>query len=397
MPQASKRPLVSVHCPVYNGERFIEESVRSVLDQTFQDLELVVVDDGSSDGTWTLLKDLEKEDGRLRVLRHGSGANHGVPATLRLAVDHSKGRYLARIDADDRWAPDKLEHQVPPLEAGAHFCYGRAIRIDDEGNALPLEEGGGVIGARWDEFQGSAGVGPFEALMMRNYIPCCTTVFSREAYDRVGGYSADLAREDFALWTRLVTLGEPAFLDGILADYRIHSAQRTTVMAEMGMDSIYGNLEVIEGLRLWPGLPNRLGPITDSWRRCHRALASLVDGDVRSSEATLEPEDAERLARLLLDRWARLSELVGGRRVRRWTAGLRRLDPAFNQVIGPAWKLHLFRSSRDAYRQRRLVEATKYATALVSAKIADYRWRHLHVLIPILETEEEMLLALGVL
>ena len=396
MPKTDSRPLVSVQCPVFNGERFVEESVRSVLDQTFEDLELVVVDDGSTDGTRRLLEGLQKEDERLRVLRHEGGANRGLNASNRLAVDHSKGRYLARIDADDRWTPDKLEQQVAALDAGAHFSYGRAIRIDDEGKALPVEEGGGVIGARWDEIQGSTGAGPFEALMMLNYVPACTAVFSREAYDRVGGYSADLAREDFALWTRLVTLGQPAFIDGILADYRIHAAQRTIELAEMGMDSIYGNLEAIEDIRRWPGLPSRLVPSTDSWRRCHTALASLVDGDVGSSKATLEAEDAERLARLLLNRWARLSELIGPRRVRRWTARIRRLDPAFNEAIGPAWKGYLFRSFRKACRKRHLLDASRYGMALVSAKAADFRSWHVHPCISALGAEGDLLIqALG--
>jgi glycosyltransferase involved in cell wall biosynthesis len=397
MPKVSSPPLVSVHCPVFNGEQFVEESVRSVLDQTFRDIEMVVVDDGSSDGSWDLLTRLEKEDERLRVLRHGNGAHRGLNASIRLAVAHSRGSDLARIDQDDRWLPDKLEQQVEVMNAGAHFCYGRAIRVDDEGNALAVEQGGGCIGSRWDEFQGSSG-GPFEALLMLNYIPACTAIFSREAYDRVGGYSADFdLGNDFALWTRLVTLGEPAFLERVLADYRIHSAQTTTRLSAEGMDSIRGNPSIIEALRAWPGLPKQLVPVTDSWRRCHGSVASLVEGDVHSSEAMLEAEDAERLAGLLLHRWARLSELIGLRRVRRWTAGIRRLHPAFNKAIGRTWKLHLFRSFRGAYRQRRLVEAGKYATALVSAKVDDYRWRHVHVFIPILGTEEEMLLALGVL
>jgi glycosyltransferase involved in cell wall biosynthesis len=398
---AANTPLVSVHCPVFNGERFLEESVRSVLDQTFQDLEMVVVDDGSSDGSWNLLEDLAREDHRLRLLRHGRGGHRGLNASLRLAVDHSAGPYLAGIDQDDRWAPDKLEHQVETLDAGAQFCFGRAIRIDDEGHELPVEHGGGRIGARWDEFPASAGATPFEALMMRNYIPACTAMFSREAYDRVGGYpaggySAELGLgNDFALWTRLVALSEPAFLDKILADYRIHPTQTTTRLEAEGMDSIEGNVRIIEELRGWPGLPEQLVPVTDSWQRCHGALAFLVGGDVRSSEAALEEEDADRLARLLLNRWARLSELIGSRRVRRWTAEIRRLSPAFDHAIGRTWKLYLFRCFRSAYRQGHMIEAARFATALVSAKVDDYRWRHTHAFMPMLGVAEDILPALG--
>jgi glycosyltransferase involved in cell wall biosynthesis len=369
--------------------------VRSVLDQTFQDLEMVVVDDGSSDGSWGVLKALEKEDGRLRVLRHESGANQGVNETLRLAVDHSEGRYLARIDQDDRWAPDKLEHQVPALDEGAHFCYGRARRIDFDGNALPIEKGGGRIGARWDGFPGSEAATPFEALLMRNYVPLCTAVISKEAYYRVGGYSPckDFRhRHDFALWTRLVTLAEPAFIDRILADYRVHSAQMSGTLREMGTD-FHEDLSVVEDLRRWPGLPQQLLPVTDSWLRCQRTLASLADGDdIHSSGAILEAEDAEWLARILPNRLGRMSELIGLRRLHHWTVGVRRLDPAFHEAIGRVWKVHLYRSFRDAYRNRRVAKAAKYATALLAAKVAEYRWLPVHILVPISTAGEEFVL-----
>lgn len=399
MPPATSAPLVSAHCPVFNGEQFLEESVRSVLDQSFEDLEMVVVDDGSSDGSWKLLRHLEKKDRRLRVLRHELGAHRGVNATLRLAVDHSRGRYLARIDQDDRWAPDKIEHQLASLRAGAQFSYGRARRIDSDGDALPVERGGGCIGARWDGFGGSAGATPFEALLMRNYVPLCTAVFTKESYYRVGGYSScsDFRhRHDFALWTRLVTLAEPAFVDMILADYRVHSAQMSGGLREMGTD-FDEDLRVVEDLRQWPGLPRELVPLTDSWLRCQRTLASLADGDTESSVAGLETKDAEWLARVLPNRLKRMSELIGIWRLHRWIVAVRRLDPVFSEPVGRVWKVHLFRSFRDAYRRRRVAQAVKFASALLAAKAADYRDPAVHLLVPSCAAGEDVLqLATGI-
>jgi len=104
-------PLVSVVIPVYNGERFLRESLESVVAQTFQDYEIVCVDDGSTDGSCALLK---QYGARVRVIQQ---ANAGQSAARNVGVRQATGGFVAFLDQDDRWYPSKLAQQVTVLSA----------------------------------------------------------------------------------------------------------------------------------------------------------------------------------------------------------------------------------------------------------------------------------------
>src|SRR4051795_2357411 len=94
-------PRVSVYMPVYNGEAYLAECLDCILDQTFRDFEVVAVDDGSKDGSFDILLDYARRDGRIRVLRHE--ANQGHHQTSNDALAACRGEYLARMDQDDLW------------------------------------------------------------------------------------------------------------------------------------------------------------------------------------------------------------------------------------------------------------------------------------------------------
>lgn len=109
----SRPPRVSVILPCYNGEAFLREAVQSILDQTFTDFELVIVDDGSTDASPVLLARMAEGDERIRVVRQPNG---GIVAALNTAIDHSRGEYIARMDADDISFPKRLAFQVAWLD-----------------------------------------------------------------------------------------------------------------------------------------------------------------------------------------------------------------------------------------------------------------------------------------
>jgi teichuronic acid biosynthesis glycosyltransferase TuaG len=106
--------MVSVIIPVFNGERYIDKTVRTVLDQTVQDFEVIINDDGSTDGTGEILRRLQAADPRIRIL--STPAAHNPAVKRQEAVDEARGKYLAFLDADDRWLPRKLERQLERLE-----------------------------------------------------------------------------------------------------------------------------------------------------------------------------------------------------------------------------------------------------------------------------------------
>ncbi|MDE2561261.1 MAG: glycosyltransferase family 2 protein [Sphingomonadales bacterium] len=111
-------PRVSVVCIFFNEERFLEEAVASVLAQDFTDFELLLVDDGSTDGSTAIAREMAAGRGeRIRYLEHPGHANRGMSAARNLGIAHARGEYLAFIDADDVWLPHKLSGQLAILEA----------------------------------------------------------------------------------------------------------------------------------------------------------------------------------------------------------------------------------------------------------------------------------------
>jgi glycosyltransferase involved in cell wall biosynthesis len=114
-------PLISVIIPMYNTRDYIEQTVRSVLAQTYSKLELIIVDDGSKDDGAKLVQALQRDDPRVKYIYQ---ENQGVSAARNNAIANSSGEYLAFLDSDDLWKPDKLEKQMSRIEAtGMEACY----------------------------------------------------------------------------------------------------------------------------------------------------------------------------------------------------------------------------------------------------------------------------------
>ena len=210
-------PVVSVVMPVRDGARYLDQAIASVLSQTLRALELVVVDDGSSDETPRLLHAWQERDPRVRILRRR--APGGVVRALREGVDLAGAQYLARLDADDRSAPDRLRRQVEVFRARpALGLLGTGARyIDDEGRVFRVEV---------------APSGPAVAGELRNgnvfFHP--SVMMRRSAHDAAGGYRCQMEpAEDFDLWLRIAERFEVDNLPEPLIDYRMHSVQSGVV------------------------------------------------------------------------------------------------------------------------------------------------------------------------
>jgi Glycosyl transferase family 2 len=206
---------------VFNGERFVEQAVESVLTQTLADLELVVIDDGSTDTTPALLEELAARDPRLVIRRH---SNRGRTASLNAGVRIARAPLVARHDADDVCLPDRLAGQREFLDRHpAVALVGGAVRlIDDRGRAF--EE------SRY----------PVSDAEIRSAFAYTTpfvhssVMFRRSAFDRVGGYRTCFAEaEDHDLWLRLAEQHQVANLPRPVVEYRIHPDQATAEKFEL--------------------------------------------------------------------------------------------------------------------------------------------------------------------
>lgn len=117
----SSSPLISVVIPMYNTDLYIKQTVDSVLSQTYGNLEVIIVDDGSTDNSAKIVKELMQKDSRIKYI---SQPNLGVSATRNNAIEHSQGEFVAFLDSDDLWLPTKLEKQIKRiLDTGMEACY----------------------------------------------------------------------------------------------------------------------------------------------------------------------------------------------------------------------------------------------------------------------------------
>lgn len=204
-------PTISVLMSVFNGEAFLTEAVESIRDQTFSDFEFLIVDDGSVDGTAGILDFQASRDSRVRLLRQ---ENRGLIAALNRGVSEARGRYIARMDADDVAMPDRLAKQVAYLDErpSVGVLGGAVLRIDSEGREF------GVVPSITD----SQAILSF--LDDNSPIAHPTAMIRRELMDAIGAYRpAFLHAEDYDLWLRISERAEIANLSDVLLRYRVHS------------------------------------------------------------------------------------------------------------------------------------------------------------------------------
>lgn len=135
-------PLVSVIMPVYNGERFLRYAIESVLEQSYEHLELIIINNGSTDNTATILEAYAQKDRRIMVLFHPEPLGHAGEAASNMASRHATGKYIAKLDADDVAVPNRIERQVAFLEANpAIFLVGSHLElIDSQGRSVGIRQ-----------------------------------------------------------------------------------------------------------------------------------------------------------------------------------------------------------------------------------------------------------------
>lgn len=256
--------LVSVLMPAYNHERHVETAMRSVLDQTYADVELIVVDDGSADSTWEIARSVADE--RTTVLTHDGHVNRGLHETLRRALAEATGDWVAGLASDDVMWPHRLERQVA---TGADMSYGRARLIDQDGVATGEEWGAPP----------AAGRTPLTQLLVSNVVPVPTSLVRRGVLDRAGGFLGNEVFEDLDLFLRVFAITERvAYLDECLADYRLSSTGIAATVTSAGQDrAAYAS--AVAHLASWPGLPEHHRAIVGSACRAWGALLALEDGD----------------------------------------------------------------------------------------------------------------------
>ena len=246
-------PAVSVLIPAYNGGRYFERAVRSVLAQTFTDFECLILDDGSTDGSGELADRIALEDPRVRVIRR---ENRGLVVTLNELVAAARGEFLARMDADDVCIPERLALQVKYLrENPSVVCLGSSYWMIDEADRMI---------ARIVPPQDDATI---QDLALRGHTALChpSAMLRASAVAATGGYRSECyPTEDLDLWLRLGEIGRLANLDEAGISYRMHSDSISAQAAE-GRQRAAAR-KTCEQAWARRGLTGRVFDATEAWR-----------------------------------------------------------------------------------------------------------------------------------
>lgn len=218
-------PLISVIIPVYNGERTIRETIESVLNQTFSDFELIVINDGSRDKTLDIIVSIK--DLRLKVFSY---RNAGLSASRNRGFSHASGKFIAFLDADDLWTPDKLEAQLRTLQENpqAAVAYSWTDHIDECGQFLSP--------ASYTTISGDV----YARLLIGNFLTNGSNALIRaEALTKVGGFDESLAAaEDWDMWLRLAARYHFVAVPSPQVLYRISTNSMSSNISRMEIASL---------------------------------------------------------------------------------------------------------------------------------------------------------------
>lgn len=242
---------VSVLVPAYNAGATLAETLQSVQGQTHADIEVIVIDDGSSDDTARLAADFVARDDRFRLVLQ---ENAGVAAARNTALAMARGDWIAPLDADDIWHPGKLARQVSCLRAASPdpvLVYSWSVDIDEHSR---------VISRRLDldSFEGDV----YAALVLTNFIGNASVpLIRRDALLAIGGWDPSLRTrgaqgcEDWQVYLRLAEIGDFALARGFLVGYRQTASSMSRKVAEMTRSY---DLVLAEAAQRHPELPAAL-------------------------------------------------------------------------------------------------------------------------------------------
>jgi glycosyltransferase involved in cell wall biosynthesis len=251
-------PAVSVIVPAFNSAAFLDEALWSALRQTFDDLEIIVVDDGSSDDTGAIARDWAARDGRVRVL--SNDRPHGTAGARNRALTEARGRFVALLDSDDMWEPAYLATALSVFDQfpDAAIVSGNVFNLGGPAHGRPY----------WPVDGGRRRVTLLDIIEHETAV-CIMAIFRRQVLETIGPFDASLLRnEDYDFWLRaaaagfaIVRFAEP------LAWYR----RRANSVSADELKMIHGIMTVLEkALSLCSKRPVERAAIVRQLRRFHR-------------------------------------------------------------------------------------------------------------------------------
>lgn len=221
-------PTISVIVASYNHHLYIQETLESILAQSFGDFEIIVVDDGSSDGSWQIIQDFAARDARLHAFKHPDGQNHGLTATLLLALAHCRGEYVAFLESDDLWRHDCLKKRLEALRRSGCRAVFNAVET------LPMPGATTHLVGYCERVMGEhaatlrrapdKGLNLHYGMLIENKIPTFSCVMlNRDLLQSCNFHTPVNRCLDWWLWQQIAPLASFAFVQESLTIWRIHT------------------------------------------------------------------------------------------------------------------------------------------------------------------------------
>lgn len=203
-------PLISVIMPCYNSAKYLDNAVRSVVGQSYENWELLICDDGSDDGSKKIAEDWARRHENVYFF-HNKYAK-GAPGARNTCLSNARGRYIAFLDSDDLWLPQKLESQLRFMEVNkVSFVFGYCQNMSEQGDQLSIAKAPASISLR--------------KLLFCNFIPCLTVIYDSHTLGKVKQPNIE-KRNDFALWLKILKENKKLVArcyPEVVARYRVNS------------------------------------------------------------------------------------------------------------------------------------------------------------------------------
>lgn len=226
---SQENPLVSIITPTYNHEKYISDCIRSAQEQTYTNWEMIIVNDGSPDNTLSVARSFAATDDRIHVFTQENVGIFRLSETYNFALEKSKGKYIAILEGDDVWLPEKLELQVPTLEQDESvlLSWGRAFSSSVD---LSTNFDMNLLIQRDENILTNTPIKTASKdFLFINFIPALTVLVRKTALEKIGGFIQNfhLPLVDLPTWQQLSLLGKFSFIDQPLGKWRYYPTQVT--------------------------------------------------------------------------------------------------------------------------------------------------------------------------
>ena len=239
-------PLVSIICLCYNQAHFVEETLKSVLEQDYKNLEVIVIDDCSTDGSQNVIENFIVSNSVNQFTHHFLVNNIGNCKAFNQGLKNAKGKYVIDLSCDDVMLPNRISKQVDffeGLDSNVGLIYSNTTYIDEAGHLLNTH------------FQFSGKLQPYSGniyseLIQEYFIPTPTMMFKKSVLDKLNGYDEQLSYEDFDIWIRIAREHEIHYQNEVLTHTRKSSDSMSSTWYKQGDSQAYSTYMVCKKIQL---------------------------------------------------------------------------------------------------------------------------------------------------